>query len=280
MDPNVKWFSLLVVGNLINIDGIMNAENYHQIFIHHTISSGKHLMSSSFIFQRDNDPSHTANAVKAYLDRKRHKKRLSAMDWPPQSLHLHITAAILNHLDREWNKRVLPRIWLGSCPRQVEHVTVKMKYELGITAVMNFQTEWDVVSNSYGCRRNPDETMTPETMMHLYRDCGLVYVWLPTPDMSTEGRIRMLPQAVFLLHGLLENGHTVYVHCNAGVGRSTAAVCGLLMYVLGWTLRKVQYFVATRRPAVYIDEEALVKAEADFLQKFGRLRSSMSDPET
>lgn len=90
----------------------------------------------------------------------------------------------------------------------------------------------------------------------------------------------MLPQAVFLLHGLLENGHTVYVHCNAGVGRSTAAVCGLLMYVLGWTLRKVQYFVAARRPAVYIDEEALVKAEADFLQKFGRLRSSMSDPET
>lgn len=84
--------------------------------------------------------------------------------------------------------RVMPRIWLGSCPRQVEHVTVKMKYELGITAVMNFQTEWDVVNNSYGCRRNPDETMTPETMMHLYRDCGLVYVWLPTPDMSTEGK--------------------------------------------------------------------------------------------
>ena len=93
------------------------------------------------------------------------------------------------------------------------------------------------------------------------------------------GRIRMLPQAVFLLHGLLEQGHTVYVHCNAGVGRSTAAVCGLLMYVLGWSVRKVQYFVAAKRPAVYIDEEALVHAQADFLQKFGRLRSSISDPE-
>lgn len=90
----------------------------------------------------------------------------------------------------------------------------------------------------------------------------------------------MLPQAVFLLHGLLENGHTVYVHCNAGVGRSTAAVCGLLMYVLGWSLRKVQYFVAARRPAVYIDEEALVQAKADFIEKFGQLRSSVSDPET
>ncbi|KAE8286828.1 Laforin [Larimichthys crocea] len=127
--------------------------------------------------------------------------------------------------------RVLPRVWLGSCPRQVEHVTIKMKYELGITAVMNFQTEWDVVNNSSGCRRNNLEAMTQETMMHLYKDYGLVYVWIPTPDMSTEGRIRMLPQAVFLLHGLLENGHTVYVHCNAGVGRSTAAVCGLLILV-------------------------------------------------
>lgn len=82
---------------------------------------------------------------------------------------------------------VLPRVWLGSCPRQVEHVTVKMKHELGITAVMNFQTEWDVVNNSSGCRRNAGEAMTPEIMMDLYKDCGLAYVWIPTPDMSTEG---------------------------------------------------------------------------------------------
>ncbi|CAN9493236.1 unnamed protein product [Ophioblennius macclurei] len=176
--------------------------------------------------------------------------------------------------------RVLRRVWLGSCPRQVEHVTVKMKQELGVTAVMNFQTEWDVVNNSHGCRRDAEETMTPETMTDLYKDCGLAYVWMPTPDMSTEGRIKMLPQAVFLLHGLLENGHTVYVHCNAGVGRSTAAVCGLLVYVLGWSLRKVQYFVTAKRPAVYIDEEALIQAQADFVLKFGQLRSSVSCPET
>lgn len=89
----------------------------------------------------------------------------------------------------------------------------------------------------------------------------------------------MLPQAVFLLHGLLENGHTVYVHCNAGVGRSTAAVCGLLMYILGWSMRKVQYFVAARRPVVYIDEEALIQAQGDFIQKFGQLRPSICYPE-
>ncbi|NWU43668.1 EPM2A protein, partial [Hylia prasina] len=169
--------------------------------------------------------------------------------------------------------RILPNIWLGSCPRQLEHVTIKLKHELGITAVMNFQTESDIIQNSWGCNRYP-EPMSPEILMKLYKEEGLAYVWLPTADMSTEGRIQMLPQAVCLLHGLLQNGHTVYVHCNAGVGRSTAAVSGWLKYVLGWSLRKVQYFLASRRPAVYIDEEALNRAEDDFYQKFGHLRSS------
>ncbi|KAB1275608.1 Laforin [Camelus dromedarius] len=170
--------------------------------------------------------------------------------------------------------RILPNIWLGSCPRQVEHVTIKLKHELGVTAVMNFQTEWDIVQNSSGCNRYP-EPMTPDTMIKLYKEEGLVYIWMPTPDMSTEGRVQMLPQAVCLLHALLENGHTVYVHCNAGVGRSTAAVCGWLQYVLGWRPRKVQYFLVAKRPAVYIDEEALVRAEEDFYQKFGKVRPSI-----
>ncbi|XP_028858354.1 laforin isoform X1 [Denticeps clupeoides] len=171
--------------------------------------------------------------------------------------------------------QVLPRVWLGSCPRQREHVTLKLKYELGVTAVMNFQTEWDVVNNSYGCRLDSSEVMTPETMMHLYKENNIAYVWIPTPDMSTEGRVRMLPQAVLALWGLLENGHIVYVHCNAGVGRSTAAVCGLLRYVLGWSMRKVQYHLVSRRAAVYIDEEALLRAHDDFLLKYGCLRSSI-----
>nr|XP_006011692.1 PREDICTED: laforin isoform X2 [Latimeria chalumnae] len=83
--------------------------------------------------------------------------------------------------------RILPQIWLGSCPRHLEHVTVKLKHELEVTAVMNFQTEWDIVQNSWGCNRKM-EPVTPETMMELYRDTGLAYVWIPTPDMSTEVR--------------------------------------------------------------------------------------------
>ncbi|KAH0521722.1 Laforin [Microtus ochrogaster] len=184
---------------------------------------------------------------------------------------------VLSHVantDKNNGLIILPNIWLGSCPRQLEHVTIKLKHELGITAVMNFQTEWDIIQNSSGCNRYP-EPMTPDTMMKLYKEEGLAYIWMPTPDMSTEGRVQMLPQAVCLLHALLENGHTVYVHCNAGVGRSTAAVCGWLHYVIGWSLRKVQYFIMAKRPAVYIDEDALARAQEDFFQKFGKVHSSI-----
>ncbi|XP_056437079.1 laforin isoform X2 [Gadus chalcogrammus] len=69
--------------------------------------------------------------------------------------------------------RVHPRVWLGSCPRQVEHVTIKLKHELGVTAVMNFQTETDVATNCQGCSLNSEDPATTETMMQLYRDCGL-----------------------------------------------------------------------------------------------------------
>lgn len=51
---------------------------------------------------------------------------------------------------------------------------------------MNFQTEWDIVQNSWGCNRYP-EPMSPEILMKLYKEEGLAYVWMPTPDMSTEG---------------------------------------------------------------------------------------------
>ncbi|XP_042201675.1 laforin [Callorhinchus milii] len=170
--------------------------------------------------------------------------------------------------------RILSSLWLGSCPRQLEHVTVKLKQELGVTAVMNFQTDWDIIHNSWGCNQKP-EPMKPEFLQELYKEAGLAYVWIPTPDMSTQGRVQMLPQAVYLLHGLLANGHSVYVHCNAGVGRSTATVCGFLMYIFGWSLRKTQYFVISKRPAVYIDEEALLLAQDDFNQKFGPIHPSL-----
>lgn len=57
------------------------------------------------IFQQVNDPKHTANALKAYMDRKPYNWRLSGMGWPPWIQDLNIIEAVYDHLDRKWNKR-------------------------------------------------------------------------------------------------------------------------------------------------------------------------------
>lgn len=77
------YISASDVWNLVKIDGIMNTEKYHQIFIHHAIPSAKCLIGSCFIFQYDNDPKHTANTIKAYLDRKTNNE--TVMDWLPRT---------------------------------------------------------------------------------------------------------------------------------------------------------------------------------------------------
>ena len=81
----------------------MNAERYKQVIIHHAIPSGKRLIRNGFIIQHD-DPKHTANAVKSYLERKSADKILTVMDWPPLSPDLNIIEKVWDHLEREGNK--------------------------------------------------------------------------------------------------------------------------------------------------------------------------------
>ena len=50
-------------GDLVRVDGIMTAERYKQILIHHAVPSGRRLIGENFIFQHDNDPKHTTNII-------------------------------------------------------------------------------------------------------------------------------------------------------------------------------------------------------------------------
>ena len=83
------------VGDIVRIDGIINAEKYRQVLFHYAIPSGKHLIGNSFIFQCHNNL--MLMPVKSYLERK-------IADWPPQSSDLNILEAVWDHMDRERNK--------------------------------------------------------------------------------------------------------------------------------------------------------------------------------
>ena len=73
------------VGDLVRIDGIMNAEENRQILIHRAILSVKQLIGNGFIFLLDNDPKHTALKVKSFLKQKEHSKDVQIMKWRPHS---------------------------------------------------------------------------------------------------------------------------------------------------------------------------------------------------
>ena len=118
LQPSIKHGgdSVMVLGcvsassaeEIVKIDGIMNAEKYHQLLSHHALPSAKRLIGNGFIFLHGNDPKHTADAVKAYLQRKVKDGTPSVLDCPPplpQSPDLNIIEAVWDHLDRELNKR-------------------------------------------------------------------------------------------------------------------------------------------------------------------------------
>lgn len=159
---------------------------------------------------------------------------------------------------------VSENIVLGSCPRRKEHVD-RLK-QMGVSVVLNFQTEEDCQKN---CILGIGMEENALAVSKLYEAVGIQYVWLPTWDMSTAGRRAMLPHASFLLAGLVKRGHKVYVHCNAGVGRSVGAVCGFLRYCVGLTDRQLQHVVARARTVAYFDFTALEDARPNFEVMFG-----------
>ena len=104
------------VGDLAGIDGIMNAEKYRQILIHHAIPSGKRLIDNGFIFQQDNDPNHTAQKGKSYLEWKETFKDVQVIKWLPLSPNLNIIESLWDYLDQKKKKRAEKQ------PKSKEHL--------------------------------------------------------------------------------------------------------------------------------------------------------------
>jgi hypothetical protein len=107
---------------------------------------------------------------------------------------------------------------------------------LGITAILSLQTAQDT-----GDRGTDWEK----------RACSIAelpFRSLPVRDFDTADLRRKLPECVTVLDGMLKAGHTVYLHCTSGTGRSPTVAVAYLHWCLSWPL--VRALGHVEKPAI------------------------------
>jgi protein-tyrosine phosphatase len=121
--------------------------------------------------------------------------------------------------------RIQPRLLVGAFLESWREVELLQKRE-GVTAVMNLQTDEDLrVSRVFA-----------EPLENLYAGSSVKLCRVPVRDFDESHLRKRLPECVTALNRLLEEGHTVYLHCTAGVNRSPTVAIAYLHWCLGWKL--------------------------------------------
>lgn len=87
----------------------------------------------------------------------------------------------------------------------------------------------------------------PGIQAHCAERGDIEIVRSPLVDFSDDSLRRNLAVAVGELARLLEDGHRVYVHCTAGLGRAPAVVIAYMHWMAGMSLQDAYNFVTSRR---------------------------------
>jgi protein-tyrosine phosphatase len=130
---------------------------------------------------------------------------------------------------------ILPYLYVGSCTMTAEHIDQLQR--LGISAVLNLQTDDDF---EYWGIDWPG-------LLAAYAARGIVIRRATIVDFDVDSLRDNLPACVRQLQELIEAGHTVYVHCTAGINRSPSTVIAYLHWVEGHALSEAVRYVTTRR---------------------------------
>lgn len=78
---------------------------------------------------------------------------------------------------------------------------------------------------------------------------GIHHVFLPIDDGKFPG-VKWLRTAVSLLMALLANEEKVYVHCRAGISRSSMLVAAYLIKANHWKVDQALEYIAKKNPSI------------------------------
>jgi protein-tyrosine phosphatase len=135
---------------------------------------------------------------------------------------------------------IQPSVWVGPEPRDEDDF--RYLQALKITAILSLQDEED---------RGQDGI---EEEGKAAAGAGIVFENVQVKDFSVADLQLRLPACVAALEKLAGQGHTVYVHCTAGVNRSPTVVIAYLHWCCGWELEHALEQVQKCRPCAPSEE--------------------------
>ena len=129
--------------------------------------------------------------------------------------------------------RIAANLFVGSCllgRKELEELR-----SLGVSAILSLQTEQDM--GERGIEWEEKEAFAAK----------LVFRSVPVRDFDAADLQRKLPECVMALDRMLKAGHTVYLHCTAGTGRSPTVAAAYLHWCLAWPLERALAHVRDAR---------------------------------
>ena len=138
---------------------------------------------------------------------------------------------------------VLPELYVGSCPEGIPDIE-ELRQGSRITALLSLQSDEDL----------RERGLHWPILKEAYRGFEIEGHRVPMRDFDYDDQRRVLPDAVRTLAKLLAYGHTVYLHCNVGVGRSPLVAMAYLYWCRGLVLHEAIRYVEARRPCSPYDD--------------------------
>ncbi|CAI5978834.1 unnamed protein product [Closterium sp. NIES-64] len=153
-----------------------------------------------------------------------------------------------------WN-HILPNLIVGSCPRSPDDVD-RIADEAGATAILNLQSDL-----CFDALQIPFESIRARAV-----ERGVLLARVPIRDFDHGDQAFMLPEAVRVVNVLLHRGHTVYVHCTAGINRASLTCVAYLYFVQGLRRDEAVTLVKNARPIAHPYLDCLADAKRRLLE--------------
>ena len=148
--------------------------------------------------------------------------------------------------------QILPELYVGTYPQDPMDIQL-LKNRSRVTAVLNLQSDEDF----------EEREIDWPALEAVYQNLSIEVRRVPMRDFDHDDQAEKLAEAVEVLAALLDAGHTVYLHCNAGMGRSPLTAMAYLYWHRNISREDAISYVKMRRPCFPYEDllEAALKDE-------------------